>query len=343
MGEKILVVSPSWIGDIIMAQTLYKVLCSRFTSSDIDVMAPPSTLSLVSRMEEVSRGIRIDIGHGELRLDTRKRLGKSLESSRYDRAIVLPNSFKSALVPFYADIPIRTGFRGEYRYHLINDMRILDKQALPRMIDRFISLGVDDGDPLPDVENPSLIINEHNREKLKEKFQLKSDRPVLGICPGAEFGDAKKWPEQHFAKLADSAVAHGMQVWIFGSQKDRITAQQIKALMDLSSLEHCIDFSGKTSLLDVIDLLSLCQLVVANDTGLMHVAAAVGCATAVLYGSPSPLFTPPLTDELDILSLELECSPCFKRKCPKKHKKCLNDLHPEMLIPVIEKHGQLPL
>jgi heptosyltransferase-2 len=204
------------------------------------------------------------------------------------------------------------------------------------MIDRFAVLGVKNGDPVPDLEYPSLTVVKSNRQMLREKFNLSSDRPILGICPGAEFGDAKKWPEQHYARLADEAVERGMQVWIFGGPKDQQTAQQIRALTRLGNLGHCVDLTGKTSLLDVIDLISCCRLVVSNDSGLMHVAAAVGCAVAVIYGSTSKEFTPPLTDKLETVSLDLPCSPCFKRTCPLGHKDCLNKLMPDELVRVVE-------
>lgn len=333
-----LIVSPAWVGDMVMAQTLYKLLRHKHPETDIDVLAPPSTLSLVGRMAEVTRGIRFNMPHGQLGLSQRRSLGRALRKNHYRQAIILPNSWKSALVPFHAEIPLRTAFRGEYRYVLVNDMRMLNKRSMPRMIDRFAALGVKIDERLPELLYPELTINHQNRDGLLKKFALVSHRPVLAICPGAEFGDAKKWPDVHYAKLADLAIERGMQVWIFGGSNDQATARQIKALMTLANLEHCVDLAGKTSLLDVIDLMSLCKLVVSNDSGLMHIAAAVGCATAVIYGSTSPAFTPPLTQKLDIFSLDLPCSPCFKRDCPLKHKNCLNNLSADKLIPLIERH-----
>jgi heptosyltransferase-2 len=323
---------------MVMAQTLYKVLRAKNPHSEIDVLAPPATLSIVSRMPEVSRGIRFNFKHGEFNPGERLDVGKTLRKNQYQQAIVLPNSWKSALVPFGAGIPVRTGFRGEYRYYLINDMRLLDKRALPRMIDRFAILGVKDGEQIPDLQYPSLTVNESRKLVLREELNLTSARPIMGICPGAEFGDAKKWPEQHYARLADDAIERGMQVWIFGGPKDQVTAQQIRALMRLDNLEDINDLTGKTSLLDVIDLLSCCRLVVSNDSGLMHIAAAVGCAVAVVYGSTSKEFTPPLTDKLETVSLDLPCSPCFKRTCPLGHKDCLNKLMPDDLVHIVDQH-----
>jgi heptosyltransferase-2 len=329
MTERILVVGPSWVGDMIMSQVLYKLLRQRWPACEIDVLAPPAAVPLVARMAEVNRGIRFDMAHGELALGKRIAFGESLKKNRYTRAIVLPNSLKSAIVPFAAEIPIRTGFRGEYRYFLINDMRLLSKRRLPKMIDRFAALATKPGKDSPPVPYPELIIDQANLDSLLGQLGLSIDRPVMGLCPGAEFGDAKQWPAAHFASLARRAIAKGFQVWIFGGKNDASCAAEIQS----EAGEHCHNLAGKTSLLDAIDLLSACHQVVSNDSGLMHIAAAVGVHTTVVYGSTSPDFTPPLTDSLDIVSLNLKCSPCFKRVCPLKHKNCLNQLSPE-LIPI---------
>jgi len=334
---KILIVGPSWVGDMVMSQTLYKILRQRYPDALIDVIAPPSAVSLVTRMAEVSRGIRFEMPHGEVSLAKRKAFGHALRKNNYDQAIILPNSLKSALVPFHADIPIRTAFRGEYRYYLINDMRLLHKRNMPRMIDRFAALGVKLGQVPKDIPFPELMIDEVNQARLLTDLSLNQDRPILGICPGAEFGDAKKWPEQHYGKVAQAAIDQGKQVWIFGGPGDHATGEMICAQVASKDAKYCLNLAGETGLLDVIDLLNLCQQVVSNDSGLMHIAAAVGCATTVVYGSTSPDFTPPLTEKLDIVSLDLDCRPCFKRTCPLKHKDCLNKLLPERVIERLEK------
>tara|TARA_R110002072_G_scaffold1369_17_gene11468 strand:+ start:8830 stop:9837 length:1008 start_codon:yes stop_codon:yes gene_type:complete len=327
MSERILIVGPSWVGDMVMSQVLYKLLRQRWADCEIDVLAPPAALPLVTRMGEINRGIRFDLAHGELGLGKRFAFGESLKRNHYTRAIVLPNSLKSAVVPFAADIPIRTGFRGEYRYFLINDMRLMSKRRLPKMIDRFAALGAKPGQLIQDLPYPELMIDKSNLDELLSTLDLTLDRPVLGLCPGAEFGDSKKWPEAHYGNLAKKALAAGYRVWIFGGPGDVKTAESIQ----LAGGAGCVNLAGKTSLLDVVDLISVCDQVVSNDSGLMHIAAAVGVQTTVVYGSTSPEFTPPLTDSLDIVSLNLDCSPCFKRSCPLKHKNCLNQLLPEMI------------
>ena len=336
---RILVVGPAWVGDMVMAQTLYKLLKQRQPGTAIDVLAPPATLSLVTRMPQVDRALAFDVGHGQLNWDYRKACARRLKSAGYQQAIVLPNSLKSALVPWLADIPVRTGFRGEYRFGLVNDMPLLDKKRLPRMVDRFVALGVPVNAPKPLIAYPELRVDLVNQAQLREHFGLSSAGNILGLCPGAEFGDAKRWPAEHYARVAEMAIARGLEVWILGGPGDQPIAQQILSGMSSSPRQQVRDLTGKTSLLDVIDLLNLCRLVLSNDSGLMHIAAAVGCSTAVVYGSTSPDFTPPLTDQLHILSQQLPCSPCFKRQCPLGHKNCLNQLLPEKVMSVVSQYA----
>ncbi|MBD3647807.1 MAG: lipopolysaccharide heptosyltransferase II [Pseudomonadales bacterium] len=337
--HRVLVVGPSWVGDMVMSQALYKLLKKRI-DADIDVLAPAASVSLVARMAEVSRGIRLDTGHGELKLNYRWNLATRLRDNHYDQAIVLPNSLKSSLIPFLAGIQTRTGFRGEFRYYLLNDMRLLDERRLPRMVDRFVALGLPDGAPLPDaIDYPSLMVDTENRDRLCDALSLSVDRPVLGVCPGAEYGDAKKWPEEHYAALIDFAVSQGMQAWIFGSPADAGTAAKIVAALTDRGRSHTVDLTGETRLTDAIDLLSRCNLVVSNDSGLMHVAAAVGCPVAVIYGSTSPGFTPPLSDRVEIVTDDLPCSPCFQRTCPLRHKDCLYRLMPDRLEASVRRWG----
>jgi len=338
-----LVVGPSWVGDMIMAQTLFKRLKSQKPDQQIDVLAPRASLPMASRMAEVSGIFEFNVRHGELGLAYRRSVAKKLSAGGYDRAIVLPNSLKSALVPFFAGIPTRTGFRGEYRYGLINDMRLLDKRRMPRMIDRFAALAVlDSSENKPPVfsEYPELKVDFDQRERLLDQFNLRTQRPVVGLCPGAEFGEAKRWPEQHYAALAAKLVEKGADVWIFGGKADEPIGQAVVDFASLTARNHIADLTGKTSLIDVVDIMGQCACVVSNDSGLMHVSAAIGCHTIVLYGSTSPNFTPPLTERVDIANLSLDCSPCFKRTCPLGHMDCLNKLNPAQVLalvtPIIE-------
>jgi heptosyltransferase-2 len=310
---------------MIMSQVIYSALREDYPDIDIDVLAPSATLSLVTRMPEVNRGILIDQTHGQVGLGYRFRLGAELEKNNYDWAIITPNSLKSALAPFAAGVALRTGFLGEYRYFLLNDIKLLDKPRLPLMTDRFLALV---GKTSAEMISPRLGVDIESQSAFLTRHQLATDKPVIGFCPGAEFGDAKKWPEVHYGALAKQLISQGYRVWIFGSPADQATAEAIVSFAG----QDCINLAGRTSILEAIDLLAICQSVVSNDSGLMHVAAAVGIRVVAIYGSTSPAFTPPISEEAHIVSLALDCSPCFKRTCPLGHKDCLNKLMPEQVL-----------
>lgn len=333
---KILIVGPSWVGDMVMAQSLFICLKQLHPDSHIDVLAPEWCRALLDRMPEVRESLVMPVGHGALQLRLRRRLGKELRARHYDQAIVLPNSFKSALVPWFAGIPQRTGWRGEMRGWILNDCRVLDKQAYPMMVQRFAALAFPPSAPLPiDLPHPALRHDAAQARLLRERFGLTSDKPVVALCPGAEFGPAKKWPERHYAALANSLLAEGKQVWLFGSQRDAPVAATIRGLLDEGLRGDCADLCGKTALAEAVDLLAEAALVVSNDSGLMHIAAALGRPLVVLYGSTSAEFTPPLTARAKLLSLNLPCSPCFKRECPLQHLDCLNRLEPRQVLAAV--------
>ncbi len=317
-------IGPAWVGDMIMSQVIYSSLRSKDSEMVLDVLAPESTLSLVQRMPEVNRGILIKQHHGELGLGYRLGLGKLLAKEKYDQAIVTPNSLKSALVPFFAGIPHRIGFLGEYRYFLLNDIKLLDKARLPGMVDRFLALA---GGSRTNLAEPRLVTDPKNQESLVRRFDLKQDQPITAFCPGAEFGESKRWPESHFVSLGRDLVNEDHQVWLLGGPRDQESASVIAAGIGLG----CVNLTGKTSILDALDLVGLADRVVTNDSGLMHVAAAVGTRVIAIYGSTSPSFTPPLTDQAEIVSLQLDCSPCFKRQCPFGHNDCMKKLPPDQV------------
>jgi len=316
-----LVVGPSWVGDMVMAQALFKFLKTADPERPVDVLAPAWSLPIVSRMPEVRNGIAADTGHGELALGKRFRLGRRLKG-RYDRAIVLPRSLKSALVPWFAGVPRRTGYRGESRYGLINDMRPFDRELLDQTVKRYVALGTMNGAPAPATPEPTLRVSAANQAAALDRLGLATDRSVIAMMPGAEYGPAKCWPIEHFAALSRDLVDAGYDVWILGSEKDRAAGGPIAAQSGAANV------CGRTSLEDVIDLLGFAAQAVSNDSGLMHVAAAVGTYVHAIYGSSSPLFTPPLTTRKQIYWLDLECSPCFERECPLTHLRCLREIEP---------------
>lgn len=334
----ILVVGPAWVGDMVMAQTLFKLLRQRDPNLAIDVLAPAWSLPLLARMPEVRRAIAMPLGHGKLALGVRYQLGRQLRAAHYDQAILLPNSLKSALVPWFARIHKRTGWRGEMRYGLLNDLRILDKEKYPLMVQRFAALAFNADTPLPNnLPIPRLNIDSAARAQLLAQFCIDTAQALLALCPGAEFGPAKRWPENHYAEVARTMLDRGWQVAIFGSEKDRAVAQTIIDLLPQAQRARVINLAGVTQLEQAVDLLSAASAVVSNDSGLMHIAAAVGRPLVVVYGSTSPGFTPPLSNHVEILQLKVDCGPCFQRECPLGHLKCLRELQPRQVLAALDK------
>ncbi|MDN3662171.1 lipopolysaccharide heptosyltransferase II [Vibrio agarivorans] len=346
--KKILVIGPSWVGDMVMSQGLYIELKRLHPESQIDVLAPGWCKAILDRMPEVNEALDMPLGHGDFDLRTRYRIGKVLRGANYDLAFTLPNSAKSALIPWFARIPVRTGWKGECRYGLLNDLRT-NKRAFQYMLERYVALAHKKQEmtgsgclgALESLPYPKLSLSADALEQALAKLKLNMDRPVLGLCPGAEFGPAKRWPEQHYSRIAEELIDKGHQVWLFGSKKDTEVTSQIQQLMSESSRAHCTNLAGRTSLIEAIDLIGACQTVVSNDSGLMHIAAAVGCNVVAIYGSSSPKYTPPLTSKLRVLNTDIECRPCFQRECPKQHLKCLVDLVPQHAIEAIESFDQV--
>jgi len=334
--DKVLVVGPSWVGDMVMAQALYKLLRQQDPHTEIHVVAPPWSLPVLERMPEVARGMELAVGHGEVGLRRRWNLARRLRAERYTRAIVLPRSAKAALVPWLAQIPLRTGFRGEWRYGLLNDVRSLDPR-LDQTVKRFVALGRPRGesaaDPVPAALQPRLRSDARNLERLRAAHGLTPGAPLAALMPGAEYGPAKRWPAAHFGSLAATLASAGADVIVLGSAKERSLGDEVAARAATARVRN---LCGSTSLADVVDLLAASDVAVSNDSGLLHVAAAAGAPVVAIYGSSSPKFTPPLTDTAAVVSLEIECSPCFARECPLKHLRCLNDLTPATVLRAVD-------
>ena len=330
-AKKILVVGPAWVGDMVMTQSLFKILKQQNPAAIIDVLAPAWSLGLLERMPEVARSLVSPFGHGQFRLRERFKLGKQLAAAQYDQVIFIPNSLKSALPAWWARIPLRTGWRGEWpRRFLLNDARRLDKQRWPLMFQRFAALGLPPNAALPDpMPKPRLTIDPAKRAAALEKYAISiPERPLLIIAPGAEFGPSKRWPARYFAEVANAKLRQGWEVWLFGSPRDQDIATEVNAL----TRQSCRDLTGKTTLAEAVDLLSLATIVVTNDSGLMHIAAALERPIVAVYGPTPADITPPLGERCETLFLDLPCRPCMKRECPLGHWRCMQDLQPASVL-----------
>ncbi|NCN88318.1 MAG: lipopolysaccharide heptosyltransferase II [Gallionella sp.] len=334
--KKILVVTPSWVGDCVLMQPMLERLHQRHPGAQIDVFAPPWTEKLLRLMPQVHTIIPNPFAHGSLALGARRKLGAQLRAGGYDQTIVLPNSWKSALLPYFANIPLRTGFISEARFGLLNDARRLSRTKLPLMVERFAALaeakGTEVARPVP---APRLQISAEEQAAALAKFKLSHDRPIAVFCPGAEYGPAKRWPAHYYAELAQQLLGRGYQVWLIGSPKDRELGEKIVALGNRRARNLC----GDTDLAEAIALLAGADLVVSNDSGLMHIAAALNRPLLAIFGSSSPQFTPPLSARAQVLKLDLPCSPCFKRECPLGHFDCMLKLTPQTVAQHIPPPG----
>ncbi|AHG20179.1 ADP-heptose--LPS heptosyltransferase [Chania multitudinisentens RB-25] len=335
---KILVIGPSWVGDMMMSQSLYRTLKAEYPSAEIDVMAPAWCRPLLARMPEVNQALAMPLGHGALELSERRRLGHNLRTNGYERAYVLPNSFKSALVPFFANVPQRTGWRGEMRYGLLNDLRVLDKAALPLMVQRYVALAYDKqriqrASDLPQpLLWPQLQVSNEEIAETTSAFNLTDHRPMIGFCPGAEFGPAKRWPHYHYATLAQRLIDQGYQITLLGSAKDHAAGEQIRAALAENARDFCRNLAGETQLEQAVILLASCQAVVTNDSGLMHVAAALNKPLIALYGPSSPDFTPPLSDQAKVIRLISGYHKVRKGGAGQGYHQSLIDIQPQQVL-----------
>ncbi|OKP00873.1 ADP-heptose--LPS heptosyltransferase RfaF [Xenorhabdus eapokensis] len=341
---KILVIGPSWVGDMMMSQSLYRTLKDLYPNAEIDVMAPAWCRPLLAKMPEVHQALAMPLGHGALALGERRRLGLVLRENRYDRAYVLPNSFKSALVPFFANISLRTGWRGEMRYGVLNDIRVLNKSAFPLMVQRYVALAYEgknmrSADDLPQsLLWPQLSVNDEDIAESTSAFNIADHRPIIGFCPGAEFGPAKRWPHYHYAALAEQLITQkGYQVLLFGSDKDHQAGEDIRALLSDDARENCLNLAGKTSLEQAVNIIAACDAIVTNDSGLMHVAAALNRPLVALYGPSSPDFTPPLSNKAEVIRLITGYHKIRKGDSDGGYHQSLIDIQPEMVLSSLEK------
>ncbi|MCB1480131.1 MAG: lipopolysaccharide heptosyltransferase II [Rhodobiaceae bacterium] len=334
---RVLVVGPSWVGDMVMAQTLFKRIARMDPSAEIHVIGPGWSVPITSRMPEVARSYVLDVPHGTFGLAPRRMLGRALKPMAFDVSFVMPRSFKSALVPFFAGVPRRRGYRGEMRFGLVNDMVPPAAKPLPgapkiRTVDQFVAMADPSEPVMRPAEAPYLERDASSEAETRTQLGL-PDTPAVALCPGAEYGPSKQWPVDYFAGLASNIVAGGREVWITGSAKDRDAGETIAKRAG----EGVRVLAGGTSLAQAIDLLAMADAVVTNDSGLMHVAAALGKPTVALYGSTSELVTPPLSGNAVVLSQQLDCRPCFERTCPLEHHDCMKKTTPPDVLAALDR------
>ncbi|MBP9721742.1 MAG: lipopolysaccharide heptosyltransferase II [Gammaproteobacteria bacterium] len=348
--SKVLIIGPSWLGDMIMSQALFKALHKQ--NKIIDVLAPKWNHAILKCMPEVNKAIELPFDHGEIKLYARYKFAQSLRQEQYDECIVIPNSFKSALIPYWAKISIRTGWLGEFRYLLLNNYQKLKPAVLPLMVQRLAALAYFDKnfnqENFVKFDNnkilyPKLYSNPKIVDNTFEKYKLTSQKlnaKILILAPGAAFGEAKKWPEEHFAEVAREKIKQGWHIILLGSPKDKLSADKVAE--QIANSNQCSNLAGLLQLPETVAIISQAQAIVSNDSGLLHVAAGLSTPLIGIYGSTSPGFTPPLISDdkkaiLEINKSQLSCRPCFQKTCQFGHLRCLRDIKPQLVINILDK------
>ncbi|MBC7455577.1 MAG: lipopolysaccharide heptosyltransferase II [Massilia sp.] len=330
MTGRILVISPNWIGDAVMAQPLLQLLRLQHPARAIDVLAPPSVAPVWRAMIEVDTVLETPFRHGALQLKERWKYGRVLRQRGYSEAYVLPNTLKYALIPLFAGIQKRVGYKGEMRHGLINVMHHDDAPARP-MVPFYAALAQDPRLPLPaHVLKPSMRVGAETIAAACARHGIDIARPVIVFAPGAEFGAAKRWPARHFAALASQIRARdpAAQVVLLGSPKDKAACDEIVAITGQGGM-HVL--AGVTKLDEAIALIAQASAVVANDSGLLHIASALNRPVIGLYGPTDPDHAPPFSDMAKSLSLRLSCAPCRQRECPLGHHDCMEKMGAELV------------
>ncbi|WGG51406.1 lipopolysaccharide heptosyltransferase II [Rugamonas sp. DEMB1] len=329
-APRILVVSPNWIGDAVMAQPLLQLLRAARPDTPIDVLAPPPVAPVWRQMAEVDEVLQTPFRHGALQLRERWRYARLLRARGYDAAYVLPNTLKYALIPWLAGIPRRVGYKGESRHGLINVMHRDDTPPRP-MVAFYAALAGAPGPLGAAPPRPALAVAPAQIAGACAGAGLDAGRPLLVFAPGAEFGAAKRWPAAHFAALARLALLAEprRQVALLGSPKDEAVCAEVAAAAGGLAAVH--NLAGRTSLAEAIALIAKAEAVVANDSGLLHIASALNRPVAALYGPTDPDHAPPFSDRSAAISLRLDCAPCRQRECPLGHQNCMRGIEPALV------------
>jgi|TARA_B110000858_G_scaffold185732_1_gene228199 heptosyltransferase II len=329
--EKFLIIAPSWIGDLIISQSLLKYLKKEYPNCQIDMIVRPELTNLVKMMPEVKNIYPLDIKHKEFGLIKRHILAKEIKKHLYSTSIILPNSFKSAIIPWLANIPVRIGYNRELRLFLLNKKYSLIKHK-DSMVNRYLKLA--DGS-YSDVIRPSLLINGDSSKLISRKYLINNSKKNIVLCPEAEYGSAKRWPINKWMQLANFYKEKDYNVYFLGKNK----SLEIK-YQNILKKDSIISLLGKTSLEEAAYILSIVDLVVTNDSGLMHITASVNTNLISIFGSSSPFYTPPLMKDQfgEVIYKALTCSPCFKRECPLQHLNCLNNISSEEILDKSSKY-----
>ena len=355
-SRRALIIASQWVGDAILSLPLLADL--QRAGRTLDVLALPSVAAVYRCSPSVQTVHEVAFSRGKLQWRLRRRIASDLRG-QYEMAVVLPNSLKSALIPWLAGIPLRRGMIGEARYGLINDRRKPPARPIQSsapssraqrapMIAHYLQLADHPRQPA-DIDP---LGNDRPRLTLPANLALPvASGPLLVLCPGAEYGPAKQWPAEYFSQTAALWLSRSPrhQVVVLGSPKEQALCdairQQTLVMMQSAATagsgptdsgaadgKRISSLAGQTTLLDAFRWIAIADHVISNDSGLMHAAAALDTPVIALFGSTDPTHTPPNSDRAEILHLDLPCGPCFKRRCPLGTTACLRDISPFQVL-----------
>jgi heptosyltransferase II len=337
--HRILIIAPNWIGDAVMSQPLLAAIKTSYPHAVIDVLATPWVAPVYRACSEVTELIEADLRHGQLQWGLRRALAAQIKKRDYASCYVLPNSLKSALIPWLANIPVRIGYQGELRRFLLTETKANSPktQRIP-MVEHYASLCASSSNRNATVPVPHLTPRASALESARTRLQaasIQTDSLVV-LCPGAEYGPSKRWPAAHFAALAQSILkaTPNASVVLLGSPSDRAIGDAI--VSSSASQGRIFNWCGATSLDEAIAIIGMSSNLVSNDSGLMHIGAALQIPQVAIFGSSDPNHTPPNSVKATIISLHLQCSPCHQRVCPLGHLNCLNQISPERVFAALQ-------
>jgi heptosyltransferase-2 len=330
----ILIVPYMWIGDFVRCHSVAKLLRARYPRRPVDVLTTTLCAPLVDYMPGVRKGIVCDLPRKQLALGQHRSLAARLTAEHYGSALIMPRTWKAALAPYLAGIPERSGFAGEARFGLINDLRFGERK-LPRMIDRCAALALPKGAPLPpDWPLPELNVQAAEAAAWRTKNGLADDgRPAVAFAPGA-VGPSKRWPVEHYAEVARELARTGYSVWVLGSPQEAPLAAEIAG----AAGSNARDLTS-TDLRNAILALKCASAAISNDSGLLHVAAAIGTPSIGIFGPTSPWHWAPLNPLAATIETRtaLHCRPCHKPTCRLGHHRCMREIPSSQVLDALRR------
>jgi heptosyltransferase-2 len=327
----ILLVPYMWIGDFVRCHTVIRLLRQRHPNRPIDVLATTLVAPMVDYMPGVRKGVVCDLPRSKLALGAQLELARRLRASRYGDVLVMPRTWKSALAPFLAGIAVRTGFVGEGRIGLLNDLR-RGERRLPRMLDRCVALALPAAAPAPaELPAPELRVPGNEVAEWRARMGLAADRPAIALAPGA-VGPSKRWSASRYAELARRLTADGHSVWVVGGPDEREVAAEIACVAPAKIR----DLTGP-DLRNAILALAAADAAVSNDSGLLHVASALGTPAIAIFGPTSPWHWAPLNPLAAVIQSagELACRPCHRPICRVGHHRCMEEIPVERIVSAV--------